>query len=384
MKLLSVAAITALLVAFPSFAQRYKVATVNAETPEGKVLQSIMMENDPAKKLALSEQFATEFPKADAYGWVLTQMQKSYATAGNYDKVIETGEKLLALDADDLDAAYANLKAAEAKKDPDLVMKWSDTASAVARRNAALPKKEGDDAEEYKQAIEHAKEVDTYSEYSLYATAIQSTDAAKVMAVIEKLIQRNPKTQYAPAMLERYTVVARQANAMDKAVALGEAAAAQGQYSEDMLLAMSDYYMNHHQNDKVLTYSSKLVEVMQSKPKPEGVSDENWGKKKNTMMGLGYWMEGMTEAGQKKYAQADKSLRSALPLVKDNQQILSYTLFNLGLANYELAKSSKNKAQIADAIHYSEQAAATKGPMQAQAVKNVKAMRSEFGMAPGK
>jgi tetratricopeptide (TPR) repeat protein len=374
------ALIVALLVA-PCFAQRHKVSTVNAETPDGKLLQSIMMENDPGKKVTLSEQFATEFPKADAYGWVLSEMQKNYATAGNHQKVIETGEKLLALDADDLDAAYANLKAAEALKDPDLVIKWSDTTSAVARRNATIPKKEGDDADEYKQTVEHAKQVDTYTEYALYATAIQSTDAAKVMAVIEKLLQRNPTTSYAPAMLERYTVVARQANAMDKAVAVGEAAAANGQYSEDMLLAMTDYFMNHKQNDKVLTYSAKLVEVMQSKPKPEGVSDENWEKKKSTMMGLGYWMAGMTEAGQNKYAAADKSLRSALPLVKDNAQILSYALFNLGLANYKMAQASKNKAQIADAIRFTEQAAATKGPMQAQAVKNVKVMRTEFGMA---
>jgi tetratricopeptide (TPR) repeat protein len=379
-------AITAVLVAAvlstaPAFADRYKVSSVNAETPEGKQLQMIMSENDAAKKLAMEEQFATEFPKAEGYGWVLTEMQKNYSAAGDHDKVIQAGEKLLALDRDDLDAAYANLKAAEAKKDPDQVLKWSETTSAVARRNAAIPKKDGDDAEEYKQEVEHAKQVDTYTEYALYSTAIQSSDGPKVLALIETLMRRNPQTQYGPAMLERYTVVARQNNSMEKAVALGEAAAAANVYNEDMLLAMSDYYMNHKQNDKVLTYSTKLVDLMQSKPKPEGVSDANWDKKKSTMMGLGYWMAGMTEAGQMKYAAADKSLRAALPMVKDNPQILSYALFNLGLANYKMAQASKNKAQIADAIRFTEQAAGTKGPMQAQAVKNVAVMRKEFGVA---
>ncbi len=129
----------ALLIASIAEAQRHKLATVNAETPEGKMLQQIGQETDAAKKLAMMEQFASQFPTHDATGWVYSQMQVAYSKAGDSDKAIVTGEKLLALDGMDVDAAYANLKASEAKKDADGVLKWSSVTSDIAKKNSPLP-----------------------------------------------------------------------------------------------------------------------------------------------------------------------------------------------------------------------------------------------------
>src|SRR5689334_18450806 len=97
-----------------AFAQRHKLEEVNAEKPDGKLLQQIMQENDAAKKTALMEQFAAEFPKADSSAWVLEQLQTGYVKANDPDKIIASGEKLLALDPDDPEAALQCLKAAEA------------------------------------------------------------------------------------------------------------------------------------------------------------------------------------------------------------------------------------------------------------------------------
>jgi hypothetical protein len=91
-------------------------------------------------------------------------------------------------------------------------------------------------------------------------------------------------------------------------------------------------------------------------------------------------MSGTTLSGKSKFAEAYKRLRSALPLIKDNEQLYGSALFHLGLANYRLAQRSKNKAQIADAVTFSKQAAAVKGPLAAQAAKNVKVMQQEFGI----
>jgi hypothetical protein len=91
-------------------------------------------------------------------------------------------------------------------------------------------------------------------------------------------------------------------------------------------------------------------------------------------------MAGVTLSEQKKYAEADKQLRAALLLIKDNAQLALPALFHLGLVNYRLAQGSKNKARIADAVSFSKQAAAYKGPMAAQAAKNVRVMQQEFGV----
>jgi tetratricopeptide (TPR) repeat protein len=90
-------------------------------------------------------------------------------------------------------------------------------------------------------------------------------------------------------------------------------------------------------------------------------------------------MAGITYSGQGKYAEADKSLRAALPNLKE-QQVRAIGLFHLGLADYQLGKASKNRAQIQDALKYSEQSAAIQSPLQPQAQKNVRAIRGELGL----
>jgi tetratricopeptide (TPR) repeat protein len=327
----------------------------------------------------MMEQFASQFPSHDATGWVYSQMQVAYSKAGDADKAIATGEKLLTLDGMDLDAAYANLKASEAKKDADGVLKWSSVTSDIAKKTVAAPKGAGQSDEEFAHAVDFAKQVDTYTEYSLYATAAAEQDPQKVMKLADALENRNPNSQYIAMVLPRYSAAARQANALPTAVAYGERAFQRGQFSEDMLLVMADSELQKRNADKVVAYSDKIIEIM-NRPKPEGVSDADWEKKKAVTTGLAYWMSGTTLSGNGKFAEADKRLRSALPLVKDNEQLYGSALFHLGLANYKMAQASKNKAQIADALKFSKQAAGVKGPLAAQAAKNVRVMQQEFGV----
>ena len=70
-------------------AQRHRLEAVNAQTPDGKILQQIGQESDPAKKIALMEQFTAEFPKSDASGWVLSQMQAAYIKENAFDKAYQ-------------------------------------------------------------------------------------------------------------------------------------------------------------------------------------------------------------------------------------------------------------------------------------------------------
>ena len=96
------------------------------------------------------------------------------------------------------------------------------------------------------------------------------------------------------------------------------------------------------------------------------------------MIGLGHWMAGTAYAQQKNLAQLDKSFRAALPYIKDNDRLLGPALFQLGLANYQMGRG-KSAAMMADAIRFTQQCAAIKGPMQAQAQKNLTVMRKETG-----
>ena len=370
----------AILFAATAAAQRHKIGEINAETEEGKFLQGIATEEDAARKVTMMEEFVSKFGKHEAAGWVWSQLQPAYAKAGNHDKVLQAGKTLLALDAADIDAAFANLKASEAKKDADGVVNWAIVASDIARKTAAAPKTDDQEADEYKHAVDFAKQVETYTEYALYAAAVNEQDPAKVLKLADTLEQRNPQGQYVPQILPKYAWAARQGNAMPAAVAFGERAYARDQVNEDLLLAMADHYMNAKNAEKALLYSNKLVELLGSKPKPEGLSDADWDKKKSAMIGLGHWMAGSAYAQQRNVAQVDKSFRAALPYIKDNDQLLGPALFQLGLANYQMGKG-KNAAMMADAVRFTQQCAGIKGPMQAQAQKNLTVMRKETGRA---
>ncbi len=356
-----------LLIAALAFGQRHKLDTINSQSPEGKLLQQIGSESDLTKKAALMEEFSKTFAQHSANGWVLAQLQDVYLKNNQPDKAIETGEKLLAMDPEDLEAAYGNLKASEAKKDSEGVLKWTAKTSEIAKKVTAP------------EESAHAREVATYTEYALYSAALQEPDPAKSMKLVEGLEARAPKSEYLGQALGKYASAARQANALPAAVALGERAYTNGVANEDLLLLMADSNLRAQKLDKTVEYGVKAADLAASKPKPDGVNDADWQKRKNTMVGMGNWMAGMGYAGQNKFAQADKVLRTALPLVKDQPQVYNMTLFNLGLANYRLAQSSRNKAQIADALKFMELAAGTAGPFQQQAHKNLPVIRKEFG-----
>jgi tetratricopeptide (TPR) repeat protein len=359
--------------ALAAFGQRHKLEEVDTEKPEGKMIQQIGTEEDLAKKAALMEKFLEQFPKVPATGWVLEQLQGLYVKTKQPDKVIATGDKLLALDPDDPEAALQSLKAAEAKKDVALIKKYSEAASAAARKMAATPKPaDEDEVESWKNSVDYAKQVDTYTEYALYAAALESRDPKTTIELGEMLLQRNPSSEYAPKVQSPLFVAYRQSGANDKAVAIAEKVLATDQSNEDMLLVVADNYMQSKKEpEKVHAYTAKIVEVMSAKPKPEGVADAEWTARKNLVTGLAHYMNGKLYYNESRFAQADQALRSALPLIEANPTLKPEVLYLLGFANYKLDRPQ-------DAANFYRACAAIKSPFQATAAKNLKGIQAQY------
>ena len=190
-------------------------------------------------------------------------MQVAYWKAGDTDKAIVTGEKLLALDGMDMDAAYANLKASEAKKDADGVLKWSSVTSDIAQKTVAAPKRAGQSDEEFAHAVDFAKQVDTYTEYSLYATAAAEARSAKGHEAggcarkeksEESIYCDGPATLFSGGATSECLACCCRVS--------GRRAYQRGQFSEDMLLVMADSELQKKNTDKVVAYSDKIIEMM--------------------------------------------------------------------------------------------------------------------------
>jgi len=355
-----------------SWAQCHKLAEVDTASPGGQTLQEAGQESDNAKKLALLEQFASQYPKSEAIGWVYEQLLDGYVKAGNADKALETGDKLAAIPPECVETAQATLKAAELKKDPDLVLKWSAKTAELAAKVTASPKPtDADDVENWKARVDYAKQVNTYTEYALYAQALQTADPKKQIALLEALQQRNANSEYLAKGIDTLFVAYQKAGEKEKAVALAEKIAATGQASEDMLLVLADDALNKKEGDKVRTYGAKLVEMVNAKPKPEGVAEADWTKRTNAILGLAFYMTGKQYYNETKFEAADKDLRQALPLVEANAGMHAEVLYLLGYANYKLDK-------IQEAANFYKACAAVKSPFQAVAAKNLASIRAQY------
>ena len=118
---------------------------------------------------------------------------------------------------------------------------------------------------------------------------------------------------------------------------------------------------------------------MRNKAKPEGVSDADWDRKKSTMMGYAYYYAGIIPATGNSWQNCDRNLRAGLSFIQRQPGLGGNALFYLGLCNYQLAKITSDKSKLAEALQFSEQAAAIAGPMQGQAQTNATVIRRELG-----
>lgn len=242
--------------------------------------------------------------------------------------------------ADDLDDALQALKQAEPSKDPAKIKQLAAEAHAAAKKYMGPPPADAD-KETYEARAHYAKDVDTYSEYALYALAVMEPRAA--IDLINALEQQNPKSQY----LER----------------------------PDALLILADSALSRKQTDRAVTYANRMIAAANGKP-PADIPAAEWERTKTAALGRGYFIIGSVACDRNRYAEVDKNLRTALPLIKGNNAMLQPALFCLGVANYNLSNMTASKAKMIEAAKFSEQAAAIQGPLQDQAYKNSLAMKA--------
>jgi hypothetical protein len=370
-----------LLCAAVASAQKRAKVDINAETPEGQMLQAIGQENDAAKKLVMLEEFLQKHPNHPGALWVLGQAEAAYAKAAQHDKVLATVPKILAADPADVEMAHQALKSAEAKNDTALVVEWAQKTREAAKAAEKTPKPaDEDEVERWKHTVDFAQQVQKYCDYSLYAQALKTTDPAGKILAGEALAQASPQSEYLPQLNETLFVAYRQANQVPKAVALGEKLLAANKASEDVLLVMIDQYARNKEAAKVEQTAQAMVEMMKTKPVPAGVDPAAWEKKKTTVMGIGMHVLGVSYSNAGKAAQADKTLREALPLLSD-EQMKAEALFHLGLSNYKMGSGAKDGSKlILEAMRFNQMCAAIKSPWQAQANKNIAAIRTQYRM----
>jgi tetratricopeptide (TPR) repeat protein len=357
-------------VVFSAQAQRYE-PTADPDSAEGQFLELIGLQSDGAKKLALIEQFTERYPKHPANAWAYEQLQESAFQAGQWDRVLAFGEKLVEVRPEDIDAAQMNVKAAESKGDRTTMKLWSDYVTRVAQRVLVSPSpKDPEQLDAWKKRIAVASQYAAQDEYATYTKALEASDPRRQLKLLDEMLQRNPDSPYLPQALVIYLNAYRALGDSHNALLAAERILKSDQSNEDALLLTAEAYLQRGSApDKVVAYSARIVELMNTKKKPSAVRQEDWDKKRTVYTGMAHWMTGNTYINQNRFAQADTALRAALPYLHQSEQA-GPVLFYLGWANYKLEN-------FVEAARFYKQCMAFQGQFQDQAAKNLNVIRAE-------
>lgn len=276
-----------------------------------------------------------------------------------------------------LETAYQKLKDAAAGKDAVQVKILAAQTCALAREIISAPApSDADEKEEWNSHVTYARGIELYTEYALYTTALGAPPEVMV-DLLGALEQQNPKSKYLAEAYGLYFHALQQTGAAAKIPSVAEKAIENFPENDDALAVLAESAISRKQNDRALGYSKRLTAALSRRARPEGISAADWEHKRAVELASGYWIAGLVESEKNSYYEGDKDLRAALPLVAGNEARMATALFYLGLDNYQLGKMTLKKAQVLEAVKFSQQAAAIQGPLAQQAWHNAQVMKDE-------
>jgi len=355
-----------------------KFVPVQAGSEVDHALTEINAATDSAQKLALIDKFA-EGPGKEGDNPLLADglYVDYYIAQKNYDKAFEYGDKLFALDPDNFPNALNMIRAASEKGDADRLISYGEKAQGILKRYKDSPAPAGTDASQWEQqksqALESNKDGVAYIQQAVYNGALQVRDAGKRAGLLARFAQAYPDSPYANQALVVAATAYQQAQNAQKMLDVANALLAKDPNNLWMLLLLSDYYGERgEQLDKAEAYARKAVSVLETAPKPEGATDEQWAQRKSLQKGLALSSLGQVNIEKKDNAQAVGNLKAAAPLVKPDDVSYAKNQYRLGFALLNLKRNAEAKEAFT-------QAASVNSPYKALAQEKLKA-----GTAPAR
>ena len=177
----------------PTCAQQIgKFVPIAANSDADHALTEINAATDPAQKLALIDKFAA-IAQGDIVIVVDDQYVNYYIGAKNYDKAFEYGDKLFALDPDNLQNAVNMVRAAQGKGDVDKLSGYGEKTAQILQRYKEKPAPEGMKQENWDklkaQTLQDVHESVAYAEQLVFDGAYRASNPAKRAALLVRFAQ---------------------------------------------------------------------------------------------------------------------------------------------------------------------------------------------------
>jgi len=357
----------------PVFGQQIgKFVPIQAGSEVDHALTEINSTTDSAQKLALLDKFAAGPGKEGDNPILADGLYVDYYIAQkNYDKAFEYGDKLFTVDPENFQNALNMIRAASEKGDADRLISYGEKAQGILKRYKEAPAPAGTDASEWArqrlQTLESNKDGIAYIQQAVFSGAYQVKDAAKRAGLLARFAQLYPDSPYANQALGVAATSYQQAQNTPKMLEVANGLLAKDPNNLGMLLLLSDYYCDKaDQLAKAETYAKKAISLLDSAPKPESVTDEQWAQQKSLQKGLALSSLGQVNIEKRDNAQAVENLKAAAPLLKPDDGSYGRNQYRLGFALLNLKKTAEAKEAFT-------QAASVNGPYKSLALDKLKA-----------
>jgi tetratricopeptide (TPR) repeat protein len=325
-----------------------KYVPIPAGSDADHAMTEINGEADAAKKLALIDKFSSTLGEGDMAIVADDLYVNYYVAQKNYDKAFEYGDKLFALDPDNFSNAVNMVRAASEKGDPDKLMAYGEKVPGILQRFKASPAPSGIEADTWERqkaaTLENNKDNITYVEQAIFLGVYRTTNAAKRAALLTHFAEIFPGSPYANQALGVAATSYQQAQNVPKMLEVANGVLAKDPNNIGMLLLLSDYYSEKgEQLDKAEASAKKVIAVLGTAAKPDGVTDEQWQQQVSLEKGLALSSLGQVNIQKKDNAQAAENFKAAAPLLKADENSYGRNQYRLGFALLNLKRNAEAK-----------------------------------------
>ncbi|HLY63421.1 MAG TPA: hypothetical protein VKV95_21990 [Terriglobia bacterium] len=369
-----------LLYAMPLSAQVDCTVVVN--TPEDQLMLAVNGADGPQEQVAALDKYAAAHAETKFTPCVNSTYTAAYLKLNNFDKAIEYGEKDIAANALDINLMLNLLKsyvgAGKANDTSfDVIDKMPNQLKVES--SASRPAKMSDEewAKAQQDMAAQMKDERAYAEYAFFQLLPRVADPPKRVQYLDGFMQAYPDTPNVGQVNYQYFVAYEYAGNPAKADEYGEKAIAADPNNVEYLVALANDYSAPLQPgqpdtpahklkmDKAEEYAKKVIQLVPTIKKPEGVSDDQFKITQNNQLGLAHLSLGLVEYQlafkTHKIATTIQEFKTAADLLGANPELQAKALYLLGNA-YEFGTAANHKAAIDALTRASSLQSSFKGP----------------------
>ena len=321
----------------------------------------------PAERVKALDEFVAQHPDSPNRPFALYNILISGKDAGRHEKTLEAGMQLLEWAPNDLEVRHRVNEAYVGLERWDELAPSIDLTKPLAKAQATEAGFPG----------EYASGVLDWLAWAANMAFMDETELDKKIRWLELIRTEYPESEYAQNMYGRYIDSYEQAGDRANALAWIEKAIEAGVEDESYRYRMAEEALGKQDLDGAQAHAEKALAILASKPKPEGMSEEQWTAYTARMTAYANFAAGRAWIGRATadaYRSARTHLLQSVDVIKaeggDRYNMLAYFL---GVCYVQLDVKGDN---IPEAVEWMTEAANTPGPLQEQAKADLVKIRS--------